>query len=312
MTRSIPKLPPLNALRAFEAAARHRSFTRAAAELNVTQAAVSAQVKLLEERLGLRLFLRSGGGLKLTPEAEGYFSAVREGFALMSDATEKLMRCASGANLTVSCLPNFAMRWLLPRLHLFNQQHPDINLNVLTASRSDDFDHEQMDVAIRWGCHWPRLQTHYLLSAEMTPVCSPVLQDACGLRSPGDLGKTTLLHIQGTMEDWQLWLDHAGVDNVDPTAGPRFDSLAFALQAAADGMGVALARLPLVRDDLALGRLIEPFDLRYVPPKAWHLLYPSTLAGSAKVRAFTEWILGQARASPYHRPSPPGGPDPCA
>ncbi len=295
------RLPPLNALRAFEAAARHRSLTRAAKELNVTQAAVSAQVKLLEQRLGIRLFYRHSGGLKPTPQAEDYFSALRQAFLLMNEATDALLHSAPTTHLTVSCFPNIAMRWLLPRLHSFNRLHPHFEVNVLTSTRSDDFDQEQIDVAIRWGNHWPQFEAHYLLSAEMVPVCSPsLLQGDKALKEPKDLAHATLLHVQGTMEDWGLWLDYAQVKNVDPLNGPRFDSLTFALQAASEGLGVAVGRLPLVEDDLKLGRLVMPFSCRYLASKAWHLVYPNSMAYAPKVKAFTDWILGEARQSPYH------------
>ncbi len=295
------RLPPLNALRAFEVAARHRSLSRAAKELNVTQAAVSSQVKLLEQRLGMRLFHRHSSGLKPTAQAEEYFSAVRQAFQLMNEATETLLHSAPTTHLTVSCMPNIAMRWLLPRLHSFHRLYPHFEVNVLTSTRSDDFDQEQMDVAIRWGNRWPKLESHYLFSAEMVPVCSPALvQGSKALKKPSDLAHATLLHVQGTMEDWGLWLDHAKVNNVDPLHGPRFDSLTFALQAAAEGLGVAVGRLPLMEDDLKLGRLVAPFSARYFAPKAWHLVYPNSMAYAAKVKAFTQWVLEEARQSPYH------------
>lgn len=291
----IGRLPPLKALRAFEAAARLGSLSSAARELNVTHAAVSSQVKLLEEALALRLFARQSAGLVPTPAAIRYYRAVHEAFALIHSATDELLDRQEQDALTISCLPNLAMNWLLPRLHEFNLLHPDMQVNVLTSSRSLDFDRDTIDVAIWWGEEWAGHCATRLFSAEMVPVCSPTFLESHPLNVPSDLANVPRLHVQGTMEDWPLWLDYAGVQLISPTEGMRFDSLAFALRAAAEGVGVAMGRLPLMEGEVRAGRLTMPFDLRYQSTKAWHLVYPQVVATSRKVQAFESWIQDEAR-----------------
>ncbi|WP_296558108.1 transcriptional regulator GcvA [Pigmentiphaga sp.] len=299
------RLPPLKALRAFEAAARHESLSKAARELNVTHAAVSTQVKLLEESLGVRLFRRLSSGLAPTPQAMRYYKTVHQAFNQIHQATTDLLDSGAGDPLTVSCLPNMAMHWLLPRLYGFNLRHPDIKVNVLTAPRSLDFDQDTIDMAIWWGEGWPNQISRYLFSAEMVPVCSPGFLASTPLDSPADLVRVPRLHVQGTMEDWALWFEHAGVAAGAPAeAGTRFDSLAFALRAAAEGMGVAMGRLPLMEDDVRLGRLVFPFDIRYRPRKAWHLVYPPVIAKAPKIKAFEAWVLEEAAKSPYRLDRP--------
>lgn len=178
------RLPPLKALRAFEAAARHESLSKAARELNVTHAAVSTQVKLLEESLGVRLFRRLSSGLAPTPQAMRYYKTVHQAFNQIHQATTDLLDSGAGDPLTVSCLPNMAMHWLLPRLYGFNLRHPDIKVNVLTAPRSLDFDQDAIDMAIWWGEGWPNQISRYLFSAEMVPVCSPGFLASTPLDSP--------------------------------------------------------------------------------------------------------------------------------
>lgn len=289
------RLPSLKALRAFEAAARQGTVSKAARELHVTHAAVSTQVKLLEEVLGVRLFHRSNVGLAPTPAAWQYYKAVHEAFTQIHDATSKLLEEEANDHLRVCCLPNFAMNWLLPRIYDFNLQHPDIQINVLTATHSLDFDRDGIDIAIWWGLNWPGLVNRYLFSAQMVPVCSPGFLAANPLSTPNDLLGVPRLHVQGTMEDWPLWLDHANVGSASAMDGMRFDSLAFALRAAAEGVGVAMGRLPLMADDLRLGRLVCPFDIRYQPHKAWHLVYPPVVSNTLKIKAFESWVLGEAR-----------------
>jgi DNA-binding transcriptional LysR family regulator len=189
------------------------------------------------------------------------------------------------------------MNWLLPRLYDFNQANPGIRVDVLTSSRDLDLDRDAADVAIWWGESWPGLESVHLFSAEMLPVCSPAFLKAHPLRAPADLLGVPRLHVQGTPEDWTLWLDHASValDADAPSDGMRFDSLVFALRAAAEGAGVALGRLPLVAGDLRAGRLVAPFDIRYTPSKTWHLVYSPIKAKSHKVRTFEQWVRTESR-----------------
>lgn len=289
------RLAPLKALRVFEAVCRLGSISAAARELSVTHAAVSVQVKLLEEFFGVRLFMRERSGLKPSPQAWRYYQSVHQAFAQIQAATDEFIQSDDEDPLTVCCLPNIAMNWLLPRLFKFNRLHPDIRVNVLTSSRDLDLERDASDVAIWWGESWPGLESVRLLSAQMLPLCSPAFLKAHPLGHPRDLLTVTRLHVQGTLEDWPQWLDHAGVSAQDPLEGMRFDSLAFALRAAAEGVGVAMGRLPLVADDLKAGRLVAPFDIRFQPSKAWHLVYSPIKATARKVRLFEKWAWAESR-----------------
>ena len=269
-------LPSLNGLRAFEAAARHKSFTRAAEELNVTQTAVSHQIKTLEERLGLKLFDRRGRALRLTEAAKNYLPSVRSAFDELYDATERLIRRDGDATLTVSTLTSFAAKWLVPRLGGFQDLHPEISISITTSLASVDFDRDDVDVAIRYGRgDWPGLRVDRLISEDIFPVCSPKLLDGPHpLERPDDLAAHTLLHATVFREDWQVWLTAAKVDGVDPSSGVKFDLIMNALQAAIDGLGVALGRTPLVEGDLATGRLIAPFDISLPIEAAYYVVAP--------------------------------------
>ena len=286
-------LPPLNALRAFEAAARHLNFTRAAEELNVTQTAVSHQVKLLEERLGFRLFRRLNNALILTEKGESYLPSIREAFDLLSESTETLVGGEDVRTLTVSVLPNFALRWLIPRMSGFQARHPQLDLRLFTAYREMDFLREDIDVAIRLGDDWPGLNCDYLFSSEIFPVCSPSLLKRRPLRRAEDLAGLTLLHVFTSPEDWSLWLTAAGAPEIPTDRGPKFDSYALALEAAACGCGVAMGRTAFVQDDLASGRLVAPFPLRLKRSRAWYFLWPKGRP-SRKTTLFRSWILREA------------------
>ncbi|MDX1514041.1 MAG: transcriptional regulator GcvA, partial [Gammaproteobacteria bacterium] len=227
------KLPPLNALRAFEAAARHLSFTRAAEELHVTQAAVSHQVKSLEEYLGIKLFRRFNRSLLLTDEGQAYLPTMTKAFDLMSDATSRLVKKDPAGPLTVSVLPSFAARWLVPRLGRFRRAHPEIDLRIDPATQLVDFGRGDVDVGIRYGRgEYPGLRSDRLMEEDIFPVCSPALLDGeHPLKDPEDLAHHTLLHDDGH-GDWRTWLLAAGVDGVDPTRGPIFTDSSMLIQAA--------------------------------------------------------------------------------
>ena len=286
-------LPSLNGLRAFEAAARHQSFTRAAEELNVTQTAVSHQIRTLEERLGLKLFNRRGPALQLTEAARDYLPSVRSAFDELYDATERLTRRDGDATLTVSTLTSFAAKWLVPRLGGFQDLHPEISIRITTSTVSVDFDRDDVDVAIRYGRgDWPGLRADRLIREDIFPVCSPKLLDGSHpLARPDDLVHHTLLHMVGFREDWQVWLTAAKVDDVDPSSGLRFDLMVNALQAAIDGLGVALGRTPLVERDLATGRLVAPFDISLPIESAYYVVAPEQTADRPKIEAFREWLI---------------------
>ena len=291
------RLPPLNALRAFEAAARHLSFTRAAQELHVTQTAISHQIKGLEERLGVRLFRRLPRGLLLTEEAQRLLPPVRDAFDQIAAAVERLSAGGSGARLTVSVLPPFAAKWLVPRLGRFRAAHPDLDLRIGATSELVDFARDDVDVGIRMGRGiYPGLRVERLFGESLVPVCSPELRAGPHpLLRPRDLRHHVLLH-DDDHADWELWLRLAGVSGVPPRRGPVFTDSALVVQAAAEGQGVALARRVLAAGDLAAGRLIQPFDVSIPHDLAYYLVCPEATAEQPKIAAFRSWLLAEAQA----------------
>jgi LysR family glycine cleavage system transcriptional activator len=292
------RLPPLNGLRAFEAAARHLSFTRAADELNVTQTAISHQIRSLEERLGVRLFRRLPRGLVLTEEAQLYLPPIRDAFDQIAAATERLNREQTGGVLTVSMLPSFAARWLVPRLGRFHAAHPDIDLRITASVELVDFARDDVDVGIRRGRgDYPGLWVRRLFGESVYLVCTPaLLEGPHGLRKPHDLRHHTLLHDDDT-SGWRLWLELAGVEGVDAKRGPIFSDSGMLLQAAVEGHGVALGRSVLVSADLAAGRLVRPFDEVSMPFQfAYYFVCPHTHAERPKVVALRDWLLQEAAA----------------
>ena len=288
------RLPPLNALRAFEAAARHLSFTKAADELAVTQAAISHQVKSLEDFLGTRLFNRVNRGLVLTDDGQAYWPELRDAFDGIDQATLRLRANDSSGTLTVSVLSSFAARWLVPRLGRFRELQPDIDILVAPKDEFVDFQRENVDVGIRYGRGiYPGLRTDPLLEEEIFPVCSPALRDgAVPLANPLDLKKHTLLHDDGEA-GWRQWLRAARVEGVDTRRGPIFTDSSMSLQAAIEGQGVALARGALAKADLESGRLVQIFDVALIADHAYFLVCPEATAERPKVVAFREWLLAE-------------------
>lgn len=293
------RLPPLNALRAFEAAARHMSFTRAAGELNVTQAAVSHQVKALEESLGLALFRRQNRNLFLTDQGQAYFPAVRDALDTLAEATEGLRDIDAGSVLTVSVLPSFAARWLVPRLGRFRQRHPDYDLRLDASHDLADFGRDDVDVAIRMGSgNYPGMRTDRLMREAVFPVCAPaLLHGANPLRRPEDLRHHTLLHDENRAQ-WRIWLSVNKVRDVHPERGPIFIDSGMLIEAAARGQGVALGRSALAYDDMATGRLVRPFDLSLPHQYAYYLVCPESYAERPKIVAFREWLLEEIAGDP--------------
>ncbi len=293
----VRRLPPLNALRAFEAAARHLSFTRAAAELNVTQAAISHQVKALEERLGITLFRRLNRALLLTDSGQAYLPAVRDAFDRLAEATDRLYAQEARGTLTVSVLPSFAAKWLVPRLGRFRDAYPEIDVRVAPSVHLTDFSREDVDLALRYGRGtWPGMRIDRLMTEDICPVCSPrLLEGPKPLRTPADLAHHTLLHDEDH-GSWRMWLAAAGVDDVDPTHGTVFTDSGMVVQAAVEGQGVALARSALAAADLAEGRLVAPFDVVLPAAFAYYVVCPEATASRPKIVAFREWVLGEARA----------------
>jgi LysR family glycine cleavage system transcriptional activator len=309
------RFPPLNALRAFEAAARHLSFKKAAAELHVTPGAVSAQVKLLEAHLGVALFRRLTRALELTSEAHTLLPKVREGLEKLQEGVDLLRARERRSALSVVTPPNFASRWLIPRLQGFTSAHPSLELHV--ASRSSMIDgHENGDariadaredapiVNVRFGTgHYPGARVDQVFPADYVPVCSPkLLEGEHPLRTPDDLRHHTLLHDDTVSEEaarpsWSAWLDAEGIDDIDGSRGPHFSDASLALEAAIEGWGVVLAIKPLLCGEIEAGRLAVPFDRAVRSSWSYFLVTPEAVAQDPAVVAFREWILREARAS---------------
>jgi LysR family glycine cleavage system transcriptional activator len=294
------RLPSLNGLRAFEAAARHLSFTHAAAELNVTQTAVSHQIRRLEEQLGLRLFTRRQRTLQLTREGQQYLPAVHAAFADLRRATERLLRVDGETVLTVSCLPSLAAKWLVPRLASFQESHPDTEVRIATSTRIVDFRREEVDLAIRYGKgRWPGLRADWLMPENVFPVCSPMLfGSGRPLRQPDDLVHHKLLHVNLYRDEWLLWLTAAGLPaSLASGPGLTFDLGLMALQAAIDGLGVALGRTPFVEADIAAGRLVTPFDIALPSEAGFYIVTPEQSAPAPKIAQFRDWLIAAAASA---------------
>ncbi len=289
------RLPSLNALRAFEAGARHLSFTKAAEELNVTQAAISHQVKALEADLGVALFRRFTRRLELTPAGRRLLPPLGEAFGRIGGAVEELRRGDAARPLTVSLLPGFAGKWLVPRLSRFHAAHPEIDLRLHHTADVADFERDEADLAVRWGGGgWRGVESEFLKLEIMTPVCSPrLLEGEKPLRRPEDLRHHTLLHDYDH-DYWGAWLNAMGIEGVEVRRGPVFDDENVVVEAAIDGQGVALGDIHLLDRDLASGRLVQPFDLSLPSDYAYYIVYPPGALERPKVRAFRDFLLAEA------------------
>jgi LysR family transcriptional regulator, glycine cleavage system transcriptional activator len=292
------RLPPLNAVRAFEAAARCGNFTRAAQELFVTQGAVSRHVATLEDWLKVRLFDRTGRGITLTPQGQLYYAAVRDGLEQIEHGTRLVQRSPDERRLRIKLPPTFAIRWLMPRLARFHARHPDIDVQITTSHQRADFDREDVDVSIHSERTPPQgAGCRKLFGETLLPVCAPgLLESGPPLRVPDDLAQHVLLCSMNRPNDWPAWLKAAGARSVNGNSGLKFENAALAYQAAADQLGVIVALLPFVRDDLAAGRLVEPFGVRVETQGAYWLTSRSREGAEQadRVKAFEEWILGEA------------------
>lgn len=317
------RLPPLSALRAFEAACRHLSFKKAAEELHVTPAAVSQQIKALEDYLGLPLFRRLTRALELTPPAAAMLPKVREGFECFAAAVDSTRQGDDGV-LTVTAPPSFAARWLLPRLPHFAAAHPAVKLRLSSSADAVDRRGEMREregepldlrtpgsvLAIRYGTgNYPGFRVEQVFAPDWLPVCSPRLLDSGPpLAVPEDLVRHVLIHDE-TIDDeerqpgWQEWLATAGVTGVDAGRGPRFSNAVLAVEAALAGQGVALALGPLVEADVAAGRLVVPFRLSVPSPYAYFMVMRQAVAERAPVAAFRAWLLAEAQAANRPRPA---------
>jgi LysR family glycine cleavage system transcriptional activator len=291
------RLPSLNGLRAFEAAARHLSFTLAAQELNVTQTAISHQIRRLEQELGLKLFERSGRSLTLTAAARDYLPGIRAAFQDLRLATDRLLSTGRSGVLTVSTLASFAAKWLLPRLASYQEQHPDVDVRITTSTALVDFRNDRVDAAIRYGRgRWPGVRATWLMADELFPVCSPaLLKGPKALREPADLARATLLHTTGYEDDWRLWMTAAGLAiPANLRSGPSFDLSLMTVQAAIDGMGVAIGRTAFVRDDIEKGRLVAPFWISLPDDAGFYLVTPQNAPEHPALASFRDWLLATA------------------
>jgi LysR family glycine cleavage system transcriptional activator len=291
------RLPSLNGLRAFEAAARHLSFTLAATELNVTQTAISHQIRRLEEELGIRLFVRQNRALALTPEAQDYLPGVRAAFNDLRLATDRLLRRDDDRVLTVSTIASLAAKWLLPRLTDFQEAHPGIDVRITTSTSLVDFQRDNVDAAIRYGRgQWPGVRADWLMRDELFPVCSPsLLRGDKPLRTPQDLKDHVLLHTNNG-DDWRLWLTAAGLStSISTQPGITSDITYMTIQAAIDGMGVAMGRTSYVQDDIARGRLVVPFRIALPANAGFYLVSPDGRRDAPKLAAFRDWVVAAAQ-----------------
>ncbi len=297
-------LPPLNPLRTFAVAAKHLSFTRAAEELFVTAAAVSHQIKTLEESLGVELFHRQANTLMLTEAGQAYLPSIEQAFRQLAEATRQLHSRGNPKTLKVNVPPTFVVKWLIPRMQRFLKEHPEIDLKVSTSAKPVDFSRDDYHVDIRYGRGvYPGMHSELCLPVEVFPVCSPaMLQGEHPLREPADLKYHTLLHDSSTYDDgsnpdWAAWLRRAKVMDVDPTRGPSFWPSHLVINAAIDGLGVALAKRAWVEADLAAGRLVRPFDISLPVEFSYFLVYPETRAADPLIGAFTGWIRSEMARS---------------
>jgi LysR family glycine cleavage system transcriptional activator len=290
-------LPSLNGLRAFEAAARHLSFTLAAAELNVTQTAVSHQIRRLEDQLGLRLFIRQKRSLALTREAQDYLPSVRSAFEDLRRATARLRRTEQEGRLTVSTTASLATKWLVSRVAAFQDANPGMEVRITTSTHLVDFRREEVDIAVRYGHgSWPGLRAHWLMAERLFPVCSPrLLMDAKPLRRAADLEHHTLLHTTAWPDDWGLWLTAAGLPlSIAARRGMTFDLVFMAIQAAVEGLGIALGREHLVEADITAGRLIVPFNTLLPQDAGYYVVSPETTADTPRIARFRDWLIASA------------------
>ncbi len=297
------RLPPLNALRAFEAAARHVSFARAAEELNVTPGAVSQQIKALETHLGLRLFRRLPRGLALTTIAERYTRRVAEALDLIDAATAETVEPDGARRLAISALPAFAEKWLVPRLGRFRDGHPAIEIALAADEAIVDLGAGAADLALRYGQGgsggvFRGLSAERLFDDEIFPVCSPtLLTGPYPLTGPWDLAAHTLLHDVPWSGDWRAWLTAAGIDGIDAGRGPSFTLYSMAVDAAVKGIGVLIGHRVLVAEELADGRLVAPFDLRLPLPKGFYLVSTEAAAARPSVQSFRDWLLEEVASA---------------
>jgi LysR family glycine cleavage system transcriptional activator len=295
------KLPPLNTLRAFEAAARHLSFKHAANELFVTAGAISQHIKCLEETVGVRLFLRRHKSLELTAAGHAYFPVLRDAFRMMSEATEHIFPRYRTKTLMVGVQTSFAVKWLFSRLALFTDENPSIDIRISSSIELDDLAAGRVDAVIRYGpVHAPGFQSFHVLAAQLHPVCNPaLLVGKIPLLRPQDLCRHTLIHDE-FKQGWRTWFSAQGLQHFDTSKGPTFTDESLALQAAIEGVGVALGRSPLIDHDVMEGRLISPFKMQIIEDEGYYLVCLDGNADREDISAVRRWIASKERKAKTH------------
>lgn len=294
-----PRLPSLNALRTFESAARHGSFKGAAAELCVTHSAVSHQIKQLEQALGVELFLRKTRSVELTRIGRAYYPPLRDAFDRIAEATDLAVYSRTNSALTVQVYSTFAIRWLIPRLSLLGEQHPELQVRLVTSQSDVDFEQDDVDACVMIGRRSrATLRYDYLFSSRVFPVCSPgIAESLFQTGDPAQLAEAPILQVYPSRRDWWMWLEANDVKGVDPDAGQQFDSYDLAMNSAMQGIGVALGMEPFVSRDLDTGLLVEPIPGRRVyVPRDWYFVSREEKSEQSDVVTFREWVLEQIAA----------------
>lgn len=299
------RLPPLNALRAFEAAARRGSFQLAAEELHVTPSAVSHQVRALEEHFGLRLFHRQGRRVALARQAADFLRSSTQALDQIAAASQRLMRRPGGNLLNIAVAPTFATGWLLPNLVEFQMAHPELELRMSTSTEPVSFVGTDLDLAISYsaGGFAPELQALWLTGEHCVPVCSPeYVRENGPISAPADVARCTLLHALTRTGQWRNWMRVAGVEGVDPLLGPKFQSTPLALEAAQAGLGLAIANLEFVEEHIRRGQLVAPFEVEVPSTSGYYLVYPQERADEPGITAFRAWLLARLAEAPAAAP----------
>jgi DNA-binding transcriptional LysR family regulator len=300
-------LPPLDLLLAFEAAARHLSFTKAADELSLTQSAVSRQIQALEESLGTKLFERRTRSLLLTEAGQRFEQVVEEVLAQLDDAAKKMRGVAPARTVTVTTTPGFASLWLIPRLNTYLQANPGVDVRISASYETVNLERDGIDLAIRYAEDAEMKGERALFEESVIPVCSPALaaDPARPLREPADLRAHVLLHsddAQYSWAEWNLWLHAHGLRDLHPAGTLQFNQYDQLVQAAVNGQGVALGRLPLLRGLLKQQKLITPFKKSIVSSRGYFLVRSARAAGNKDVKAFETWLLEEAKPDAAAKP----------
>lgn len=290
------RLPPLNAVRAFEAAARRGNFNQAAEELSVTPSAISHQVRTLEEFFGTKLFRRSGRNVELTTKSRDFLRSVTQALDQINAASQRMMRRPEGNLLNIAAAPTFATGWLVPRMLEFQVDHPELEIRMCTTMSFVDFLDSDIDLAINYSAgEFPdELESVRIMAEHCVPVCSPqYMRDHGPMQVPDDIRNCTLLHALPRIGQWRNWLEVAGVSGVDAERGPKFQSTLLALEAAKSALGVAISNREFVQEHIRLGTLVAPFQVEVPSDSGYYLVYPQERARDPKIEAFRDWLLAK-------------------